>query len=210
MHLWAQHHQQPTLTTPGPQNQSRPPLPQFRMQFPRRPHARRRENGRISTVRVQNLKCLEGNCMRNVSPADERQPQGLRPYIDMFTMRARSGSSAKKFAQRSPSHSTSAKKFAQHTKKQRFSPALSLQGGLFRAPRQEREMRGELFRAHTHYGPRRANFFALAPTPGRAGRTLSRSQPLKAEQGELFRARDTATFRLRNQQHQCSPPTRIP
>ena len=159
MHLWAQHHLQPTLTTPGPQNQSRPPLPQFRMQLPRRPHARQRKNGRISTVRVQNLKCLEGNCMRNLSPADERWPQGLRAHIHTLAMRPLSDSSAKKFAQRSPSRSTSAKKFAQHTKKQRFSPVLSLQGELFRAPRQEREMRGELFRAHTHTRPSRANFF---------------------------------------------------
>lgn len=128
-------------------DQSKPhPPSKSRMQFPRRPHARQCENGRISTVRVQNLKCLEGNCMRNLSPADERWPQGLRAHIHTLTMRPLSDSSAKKFAQRSPSHSTSAKKFAQHTKKQRFSPALSLQGELFRAPRQEREMRGELFR----------------------------------------------------------------
>ena len=159
VHLWAQHHQQPTLTTPGPQNQSRPPLPQFRMQLPQRPHARQRENGRISTVRVHNLKYLEGNCMRNLSPADERWPQGLRAHIHTLAMRPLSDSSAKKFAQRSPSRSTSAKKFAQRSRKHRFSPVLIMRGELFRAPRQEREMRGELFRAHTHTRPSRANFF---------------------------------------------------
>ena len=36
---------------------------------------------------------------------------------------------------------------------------------------------------------RRANFFALAATQGRAGRTFSRSHPFQAAQGELFRAR---------------------
>ena len=35
---------------------------------------------------------------------------------------------------------------------------------------------------------RRANFFALAATQGRAGRTFSRSHPFQAAQGELFRA----------------------
>ena len=50
-------------------DQSKPhPTSKSRMQFPRRPHARQRENSRISTVRVQNLKCPEGNCMRNWSP----------------------------------------------------------------------------------------------------------------------------------------------
>nr|WP_303769093.1 hypothetical protein [Schaalia odontolytica] len=38
-------------------------------------------------------------------------------------------------------------KLAQRTNKQRFSPVLGLQGELFRAPRQEREIRGELYRA---------------------------------------------------------------
>ena len=47
--------------------------------------------------------------MRNVSPADERQPQGLRAHIHTFTMRAFSDSSAKRFAHCGPSRSSSAK-----------------------------------------------------------------------------------------------------
>ena len=47
--------------------------------------------------------------MRNLSPAYERQPQGLRTRIDTFTMRACSGSSAKILAHRGPSRSSSAK-----------------------------------------------------------------------------------------------------
>ena len=98
VHLWAQRHQQPTLTTPGPQNQSRPPLPQFRMQFPQSLLTRRYENGGISTVRVQNLKYLEGNCMRNLSPADERWPQGLRTHIHTLTVSALNSTSTAKLS----------------------------------------------------------------------------------------------------------------
>lgn len=47
--------------------------------------------------------------MRNVSPADERRPQGLRANIHTFTMRAFSDSSAKKFAQHGASSGSSAK-----------------------------------------------------------------------------------------------------
>ena len=47
--------------------------------------------------------------MRNVSPADERRPQGLRAHIHTFTMRAFSDSSAKKFAQHGASSGSSAK-----------------------------------------------------------------------------------------------------
>ena len=86
-----------------------------RMQFRQSLHTRRHENGRISTIRFHNLKYLEGNCMRNVSPADERRPQGLRAHIHTFTMRAFSDSSAKKFAHCGPSRSSSAKNLSQHT-----------------------------------------------------------------------------------------------
>ena len=65
------------------------------MQFPQNPHPHWAQNGRISTIRFHNLKYLEGNCMRNLSPADERRPQGLRAHIHTFTMRAFSDSSAK-------------------------------------------------------------------------------------------------------------------
>ena len=53
--------------------------------------------------------------MRNVSPADERRPQGLRAHIHTLTMRAFSDSSAKKFAQHTPISSISGTKLAQHT-----------------------------------------------------------------------------------------------
>ena len=83
--------------------------------------------------------------MRNLSPGDDEQQRRLLTHIDTFTMRTFSDSSAKKFAQRSPSRSTSAKKFAQRSRKHRFSHVLIMQG--------------ELFRAHTHTRPSRANFF---------------------------------------------------
>ena len=53
--------------------------------------------------------------MRNLSPGDERQPQGLRAHIHTFTMRAFSDSSAKKSAQHTPISSISGTKLAQHT-----------------------------------------------------------------------------------------------
>ena len=53
---------------------------------------------------------------------------------------------AKKLAQHTPSSRLSAKKLAQHARKRRFWGVLSVQG--------------ELFRAHAHIRPRRANFFA--------------------------------------------------
>lgn len=90
------------------------------MQFQQSLHTRRHENGRISTIRFHNLKYLEGNCMRNVSPGDERQPQGLRAHIHTFTMRAFSDSSAKKFAQHTPISSISGTKLALHTPSHRM------------------------------------------------------------------------------------------
>ena len=80
-----------------------------RMQFQQSLHTHWAQNGRISTTQFHNLKYLEGNCMRNLSPADERRPQGLRAHIHTFTMRAFSDSSAKKFAHCGPSRSSSAK-----------------------------------------------------------------------------------------------------
>ena len=85
------------------------------MQFQQSLHTRRHENGRISTIRFHNLKYLEGNCMRNLSPGDERRPQGLRAHIHTLTIRAFSDSSAKKFAQHTPISSISGTKLAQHT-----------------------------------------------------------------------------------------------
>ena len=133
------------------------------MQFQQSLHTRRHENGRISTIRFHNLKYLEGNCMRNVSPGDERQPQGLRAHIHTFTMRAFSDSSAKKFAQHTPISSISGTKLA----------LLAQNGPIWRVL----TAHGELSTAVTTNKPRRANFFTLTPTPGRAGEFLLRAQP---------------------------------
>ena len=175
------------------------------MQFQQSLHTRRHENGRISTIRFHNLKYLEGNCMRNVSPADERRPQGLRAHIHTFTMRAFSDSSAKKFAQHTPISSISGTKLAQHTPtnttpdtklaqqplshrmcgtklaQQLLShrmcgtklALLAQNGPILRVL----PAHGELSTAVTTNKPRRANFFTLTPTPGRAGEFLLRAQP---------------------------------
>ena len=175
------------------------------MQFQQSLHTRRHENGRISTIRFHNLKYLEGNCMRNVSPGDERQPQGLRAHIHTFTMRAFSDSSAKKSAQHTPISSISGTKLAQHTptnttpdrKLSRHTPVSSISGTKLALHTPSHRMRGtklallaqngpiwrvltahgELSTAVTTNKPRRANFFTLTPTPGRAGEFLLRAQP---------------------------------
>ena len=175
------------------------------MQFQQSLHTRRHENGRISTIRFHNLKYLEGNCMRNVSPGDERQPQGLRAHIHTFTMRAFSDSSAKKFAQHTPISSISGTKLALHTpstttpgrKLSRHTPVSSISGTKLALHTPSHRMRGtklallaqngpilrvlpahgELSTAVTTNKPRRANFFTLTPTPGRAGEFLLRAQP---------------------------------
>lgn len=85
------------------------------MQFPQSLRPERRQNSRISTIRFHNLKYLEGNCMRNFSPVDERWPQGLPTRLRTLTVRAFSGCSAKKFARHRAFSGSSAKKFAQHT-----------------------------------------------------------------------------------------------
>ena len=165
--LWAQHHQQPTLKTPGPHSQSRPPLPQCRMQFPQSLLTRRYENGGISTVRVQNLKYLEGNCMRNLSPADERWPQGLRTHIDTFTMRTCSGSSAKILAHHGPSRSSSAKN-SPRTPPSTASPVQN-------SPRTPENTR------FGHFSACRANIFTHVDRTGRAGRMYSRMRIKQAK-----------------------------
>ena len=161
------------------------------MQFPQNPHPHWAQNGRISTIRFHNLKYLEGNCMRNVSPADERRPQGLRAHIHTFTRRAFSDSSAKKFAHCGPSRSSSAKKLAQHTptnttpdtKLALHTPSHRMRGTKLALLAQNGPIwrvlpaRGELSTAVATNKPRRANFFTLAPTPGRAGEFLLRAQP---------------------------------
>ena len=67
--------------------------------------------------------------------------------------------SAKKLAQHRPYTGLSAKKFAQQAQRHQIWGVLSAQG--------------ELFRAFAITQRRRANFFALAPTLGRAGRQIS-------------------------------------
>ena len=175
------------------------------MQFQQSLHTRRHENGRISTIRFHNLKYLEGNCMRNLSPGDERRPQGLRAHIHTLTMRAFSDSSAKKFAHCGPSRSSSAKKLTQHTptnttpgiKLSQHTPSHRMRGTKLALRTPSHCMRGtklallaqngpiwrvltahgELSTAVTTNKPRRANFFTLTPTPGRAGEFLLRAQP---------------------------------
>ena len=185
--------------------------------------------------------------MRNLSPGDERQPQGLRAHIHTFTMRAFSDSSAKKFAQHGASSGSSAKKLAQHTptntrpdtklalhtptnatpgtklaqqplshrmcgtklalhtpshrmcgtKLALHTPSHRMRGTKLALHTPSHRMRGtklalltrngpmwrvltahgELSTAVTTNKPRRANFFTLAPTPGRAGEFLLRAQP---------------------------------
>ena len=190
-----------------------------RMQFPQNPHPHWAQNGRISTILFHNLKYLEGNCMRNVSPADERRPQGLRAHIHTLTMKAFSDSSAKRFAQHGASSGSSAKKLAQHTptntrpdtklalhtptnatpgtklaqqplshrmcgtKLALHTPVNSISGTKLALLTRNGPMwrvlpaHGELSTAVTTNKPRRANFFTLAPTPGRAGEFLLRAQP---------------------------------
>ena len=80
--------------------------------------------------------------MRNLSPAYERQPQGLRTRIDTFTMRACSGSSAKILAHRGPSRSSSAKNSPstphQHHTRYKTLPALQKTPDLGTFPRAAR------------------------------------------------------------------------
>ena len=175
------------------------------MQFQQSLHTHWAQNGRISTTQFHNLKYLEGNCMRNLSPGDERQPQGLRAHIHTFTMRAFSDSSAKRFAQHGASSGSSAKKLAQHTpssgipgtklalhtpshrmcgtKLALHTPVNSISGTKLALLTRNGPMwrvlpaHGELSTAVTTNKPRRANFFTLAPTPGRAGEFLLRAQP---------------------------------
>ena len=125
--------------------------------------------------------------MRNFSPAHERRPQGLRTHIDTFPMMAFSGSSAKKLARHRAFSGSSAKKFARHgpfaavPRKTPPSTGLSVAHprknspgiGLSVAhPRKNSPSTPEnsIFRP---FWACRANFFALTPIPGRAGRTFS-------------------------------------
>lgn len=130
------------------------------MQFPQSLPPERRQNGRISTIQVHHSKCLEGNCMRNFSPADERRPQGLPTRLRTLTVRAFSGCSAKN----SPSTGLS----VAHPRKN--SPSIGLPVAL---PRKNSPATPKNSIFHPFWACR-ANFFALTPIPGRAGRTFSR------------------------------------
>ncbi len=125
--------------------------------------------------------------MRNFSPAHERRPQGLRTHIDTFPMMAFSGSSAKKLARHRAFSGSSAKKFARHgpfaAVPRKTSPSTGLSvahprknspgiGLSVAHPRNNSPSTPEnsIFRP---FWACRANFFALTPIPGRAGRTFS-------------------------------------
>ena len=111
--------------------------------------------------------------MRNFSPAHERRPQGLRTHIDTFPMMAFSGSSAKKLARHRAFSGSSAKKFARHGPFAAVPRKTSPSTGLSVAhPRKNSPSTPEnsIFRP---FWACRANFFALTPIPGRAGRTFS-------------------------------------
>ena len=119
------------------------------MQFPQSLRPERRQNSRISTICCDTLKCLEGNCMRNFSPADERSPQGLRTHIHTFTVNAFGDSPAalpRKTRPARPVPQQLREKLRPARLKTAFFARLGLQG--------------ELFRARTHCRSRRANFFA--------------------------------------------------
>ena len=134
------------------------------MQFPQGLRPERRQNSRISTIEVHHLKCLEGNCMRNFSPADERWPQGLPTRLRTLTVRAFSGCSAALPRKSSPSTGLSA------AIPRKNSPSIGLSVAL---PRKSSPGTPEnsIFRP---FWACRANFFAHTPIPGRAGRTFSR------------------------------------
>ena len=121
------------------------------MQFPQSLRPERRQNSRISTIEVHHLKCLEGNCMRNFSPVDERWPQGLRTRLRTLTVRAFSSSPAALPRKNSPNTGLS----VAHPRKN--SPSTP-ENSIFRP-----------------FWACRANFFALTHTPGRAGRQISRT-----------------------------------
>ena len=161
------------------------------MQFPQNPHPHWAQNGRISTIRFHNLKYLEGNCMRNVSPADERRPQGLRAHIHTFTMRAFSDSSAKKSAQHTPISSISGTKLAQHTptnttpdtKLAQHEPhrATAVQNSPGTPPSSASPVQNSPSTSeNTRFGrfsACRANAFTHVDRTGRAGEFLLRAQP---------------------------------
>ena len=170
--------------------------PKSHMQFPQNPHPHWEQNGRISTIRFHNLKYLEGNCMRNVSPADERRPQGLRAHIHTFTMRAFSDSSAKKFAHCGPSRSSSAKNSpgtppppphpAENSPSTPPSAASPVQNSpctpLLTACAGQNSPCSPKMAQFCAFCPRMANFLPLSPPTSHAGRTFSRSHPHQAEQ----------------------------
>ncbi len=172
------------------------------MQFPQNPQPHWEQNGRISTIRFHNLKYLEGNCMRNVSPADERRPQGLRAHIHTFTMRAFSDSSAKKFAQHGASSGSSAKNSpnspfptacaGQNSPNSSFPTACAGQNSpntKHTGPLRYKTRPAHPFTLHARYKtrPARPKWPNMARF-NRAWRTFYRCHHQQATQGELFHA----------------------
>ena len=117
------------------------------------------------TAPISNGPTTHGYTTMRDATAQQSSPGGIpRLPVREKTRPARPPSriSAKKLAQHRPSSGTSAKKLAQHARKRPF-------WAIFRA-------QGELFRAHAHIRPRRANFFVLTHTSGHAARTFSRTR----------------------------------
>ena len=149
----------PPITTNNPQNTrptkpdqttTRPPTPQSRMQFPQSLRPERRQNSRISTICCDTLKCLEGNCMRNFFPADERSPQGLRTHIHTFTVNAFGDSPAALPRKNSPSTARSAtapRKTSPSTLENSIFRPFGLAGRTFSRSHPLQVAQGELFRA---------------------------------------------------------------
>ena len=160
------------------------------MQFQQSLHTRRHENGRISTIRFHNLKYLEGNCMRNVSPGDERQPQGLRAHIHTFTMRAFSDSSAKKVRPLRPIPQQFRKKTRPAHPHQRHTRYKTRPTAPFPPHVRDKTRPAHPRQQHLRYKTRPAHSkWPNVARFARAWRTFYRCHHQQATQGELFHAR---------------------
>ena len=140
--------------------------------------------------------------MRNLSPGDERRPQGLRAHIHTLTMRAFSDSSAKKFAHCGPSRSSSAKNSPstppptphpiQNSPNSSFPTACAGQNSpntKHTGPLRYKTRPAHPFTLHARYKtrPARPKWPNMARF-NRAWRTFYRCHHQQATQGELFHA----------------------
>ena len=118
-------------------------IPQSRMQFPQSPHPRQAINGRISTIQLHDLKCLEGNCMRNISPLTRSAHTDCGGTYTL-TMRpsaasprhnspVRYGTPGTKLAQHTPTNTTPGTKLTQHTVKRPIWALFRVQGEFIHA-----------------------------------------------------------------------------